>query len=58
MSDQMEIKRYEDLLTINIENGDLWTVNIRNSGTEPITRITVKSSGNDEERANARGVLS
>ena len=41
---RVEIEEEQSLLLLNFYNGEEWSVSIRNSGTEPKTRVTIRTT--------------
>jgi len=49
---RIEIQEEDSLLLLNANNGYDWSISIRNSGTEPKTRVTIRTTNNESESAN------
>lgn len=50
--DRIEIQEEDSLLLVNANNGYDWSISIRNSGTEPKTRVTIRTTNTESETAN------
>ena len=47
---EMEIEGEDDLLMMRFNDGEDWSVAVRNSGTEDKTRLTIRTTSNDSDK--------